>query len=573
MPETTKPPPSSMLRRDAPIDRPRFWDLPHGDKALVLLFGLILYHTHLLLYLVRREGPYFVVLAGMIAVIVGRDFLPRWARLPRRVATAIYYLAALVLVTPVLGLVTMADPWIWALVLGYTPLFALMDRLDRRRSLMTHIGVCLLFYLYGFRHLTGACLSTTAPTMFVLAILVGVRRREKARAFFGTLPLAMFVLTMSVYVPAMVRYMGLFPEDVERITSQPGVRLIYSFTNDPPYRGAVGDRYMFAQKFGDGYLLGPHGGNTNIHLLTVDATGTEHIDTAELGVRGGDRLAFSPDDPNMAYMGAVGQVVKLSAEPFRLLERYPAEKISINNVRMNPEKRWLIGSYDMGTRVLRLTLDDGRITHSPPEDVGLGNVDVVLDNDADRFYGLGLDLGANTLIEGRQSDMQFVRQVRLPGPYAILLDIDPRDNRLYLPGHFTGEMRVIDAATLREIERVPLGAGTRDLLFDPARRLLYVMNYFTGELLAYDVDKKVIVNSVDLGKILKPANLSPDGKELTARSGSGIFAVDVETVFGPAAREKFAAPPTPPGFFARIYHAAVDFAERYTFLLLMESRG
>ncbi|MCB9488005.1 MAG: hypothetical protein H6684_04665 [Deltaproteobacteria bacterium] len=548
-------------------------DLSRGERIRVLLLAFMIFGGHLLAHLWTKYSHLYIVAAILLAIPVVTALRDRWENTSPwtfRIAVTAYYLFVAVNLAPLLVLVVMGDPWAWVVILVYAPLTYLRPfGLPRRIAFGVNLLVGLVLFLVAQHRLMDSSLYMTlrfAP--FFVLHLAGLAR-PRTLDFFSRTAVAFFFLVTAIFPIGYIRYFGAFPEAATEIAKQRGVELVYGYNKNSPLGGRLGNRFMFANSLGDGVLLSPHAYTKTLYLITYSIDLAEvNVESIDLKTRAGDRLIYHPGDPSHAFLPSVGRIYEIAANPLRIVEEIPvAEGQSVNNLRIDQNTRQLYGTYDGGKRIFRMHIDPPhQVTES--QDVGrfVWTEDSAVDPLARRFYLLSLGVGANVLVQGITEDLWFVRQVRLPGPYSIFMEYDAETKRLFLVGHWAGELSVLNAETFEEIDRVPIGAGARDIAFDRERRLLYITNYFTGELTALDVDRFTVQGHVFLGKILRPASIDSSGNYLFARSGAGIFRVNLQQMLGNV--EPVAEPSAP----LRLYHHALDFITRWTMWAIADYR-
>ncbi|MCB9488004.1 MAG: hypothetical protein H6684_04660 [Deltaproteobacteria bacterium] len=560
----------SLLDRLKSPPRASLDTLDATERRRVYVIAQFVFLTHQLAHLwMKRSSFMFATIAIAVALIA---LYPRLReRLatsrPRLLATsaAVYYLFVTLNLIPFFILVGMSNPWSLPVTAVIVAAFVTAHRAGYGVGAFVGflmLGVALL--VYAEPHLVdgfGALVVLVAALWGAGAYAVS---RPRALAFFPTTPLAYFVATMTLLPLGLVHYSGVNPDLLEKIETQPGVRAVYGYTDNAPLQGRFGTRIMFAAPMGSGLLFSPHDGAETVYLVTDDPiTSERNIESLDVQTRGGDRIVIPPGEPNHAYLGGRGQILKLAAEPLRLVQRIPIDGRLVNNLRLNAERGWIFGSPEGSRSVVRLDIETGAVAYSEAADPRLWIEDVVLDNIGGDFYALALAAGRVVIIHGNQKSLTLRRTRVLDGGLGIFLEIDPVDRRLYLPATFTGELRILDSETLEERDRVPLEVGIRDLTFDAKRRVLYVAGYFRGGLYALDVDSGRILGKLDLGPALKPPQLSDDGRFLYIRSSAGVFQVDTAVAFPDTGDVAIQGPALP-----RPARLALDFAFRRTFFAL-----
>lgn len=103
---------------------------------------------------------------------------------------------------------------------------------------------------------------------------------------------------------------------------------------------------------------------------------------------------------------------------------------------------------------------------------------------------------------------------------------DPQTKRLFIPRLLSGKVLVVDAQTLRILDRWPVGFGARPAAVDAERRLLYVGNMYDGSVTVFNIDDGRQVFRTHLGGYLKSLHVDARTHRVYAGCTCGIYFLD-----------------------------------------------
>ncbi len=156
------------------------------------------------------------------------------------------------------------------------------------------------------------------------------------------------------------------------------------------------------------------------------------------------------------------------------------------------------------------------------------------------MFGPGFREGADTCSPASGHPDSFVYRVDLRslavdqvlrvGAVPKFVAVTPDGRRLLVSNWCSYDVSVIDTATGRELERVPVGRYPRGLAVDPASRTAYVAVMGSTAVATIDLETFEVGRIEGVGRSPRHLVLSPDGRTLyVTLNGSGqLAAVDVE---------------------------------------------
>ena len=143
--------------------------------------------------------------------------------------------------------------------------------------------------------------------------------------------------------------------------------------------------------------------------------------------------------------------------------------------------------------------------------------------ESDRLYSLGLwsdrRLRAVDLRTGTEIATLDV------GTHSWDMAYDPEQDRLFVPKLLSGDVLVVDAASLSLVDRWPAGFGARPVEVDPIRRLLYVGNMYDGRVRVFDLDTGDSVLDTRLGGYIKGLTVDPTTHKAYTGCACGVFEI------------------------------------------------
>ncbi|MCL4234058.1 MAG: hypothetical protein KJ042_06030 [Deltaproteobacteria bacterium] len=478
----------------------------------------------------ERPVPLFpIVCAASIALAFGL-FIP--ARLQRwwmwilalpYLAFAAIYLATLHVFISLAGAWVVAASFAWP---AATLAFAMLGRL--RLAWLWHLA-CTAFGTGLVAHhafdAAGAILFVGVVYVAGMAVLVS---RPRVLVAIGRNWCLFHAITVFVYVAAFLLHQGIDPAAASRVAAQPGVRVVAAFTDTDRLARRVGDDIMMAIPTEHGVILGPHDPERNLRRISNDGVGKPDAQSILLGHRTGDNAVLNPKKPGHWFLGAPGRVIEIREEPFDLVRSIDVPGGLVNFVRDAGPERGLIASRDNGRSVVRIGLDEGDVRESTRLGPFRRIFDVAHDAATDRFIAVCVDPGGTALLVGPAETMAVSREVRVPGTFGFLGDIDAAGRRFFLASFHTGEVVAVDLDSLEIRDRLFVGGTPRNATFDSARRLLYVSDYFGGEIVILRPEKREIVARIATGPRPRQTTLSADGQSLALRSATGVITILVD---------------------------------------------
>jgi hypothetical protein len=299
---------------------------------------------------------------------------------------------------------------------------------------------------------------------------------------------------------------------LQAMQTAPGVEVLFDNRSDrgiPRYRKEV-----FCDPITGTLFVTPHSGSTAV---------------AEIDAGGGVRTFDLPDqacdnslvDGPLLVTGLDGDLTTVDLSTGRIVSRLPICEGRIYYVNPDPEVRRIVVSCGDPRQCVVLDEIDGRWVQNPAPFAG----DQCLAVGDDRIL-IGPDLRLVDLRTGTRIDTGRQQRSSEMGAVFNQLFVDLPENRVYVPGMQSGRIRVHELETLKFIGEIQAEPGVRGVLVDdrdPGR--LFSWNYTTGRILQHALPQGTIVNSWDIGPILRRVTWDCDGTSLLAVSSQGGFRI------------------------------------------------
>ncbi len=469
---------------------------------------------------------------GLLMPSTRRSWWAWIAAAPFLIFSAVYLLTLFVFVAE-------ASAWVFAALAWPVGAWAFVRANRLLGAMVWHLAWVVAAACVVARHTFGAPVAIVAASVYgVLAVTLALRPR--AVAMIGGPWWAFHAFTVLVYAAAYLFHQGVDPSAIDRVTAQLGVRAIVAFSDADRLARRVGDDIMMAIPAGSGAILGPHDPERNLRRITVGDAGKPDVQSVLLGHRTGDNAVPNPAQPGHWFLGAPGRVIEIREEPFDLVRSIDVPGGLVNFVRDAGPERGLIVSRDNGRSVVRVGLSDGLIDESDRLGPFRRIFDVAYDAATDRYLAVCVDPAGTALVAGPAATMAATREVRIPGSFGFLGDIDVAGRRYFLASFHTGEVVTVDLDSFEVRERTFIGGSPRNATFDAARGILYVSDYFGGQIVVLRPETREIIARIATGPRPRQTTLSADGQTLALRSAAGVIAVDLNAALADA---KPASPP------------------------------
>jgi hypothetical protein len=339
-----------------------------------------------------------------------------------------------------------------------------------------------------------------------------VRTRGPAPFRNSALVLAVLAVSLSSLPLKNGRYVPPTRDALQAMQTAPGVELLFDNRSDrgiPRYRKEV-----FCNPITGTLFVTPHSGSTAV---------------AEIDAGGGVRTFNLPDqacdnslvDGPLLVTGLNGTLATVDLSTGRIVSRLPVCEGRIYYINADPEARRIVVSCGDPRQCVVLDEVGGRWVPNPAPFTG----DQCLPVGDDRIL-IGPDLRLIDLRTGTRIDTGPQHRSTELGAVFNQLFVDPPENRVYVPGMQSGRIRVHELETLKFIGEIQAEPGVRGVLVDdrdPGR--LFSWNYTTGRILQHALPAGTIVNSWDVGPILRRVTWDCDGTSLLAVSSQGGFRI------------------------------------------------
>lgn len=475
--------------------------------------------------------------AGLAACWLGLCLHRRLPRLGRALAIPYW----IVLLTTHLLFGYMArwanPPYFWlAVLVGLAAFLPLGDREKRLAAVLTAATLLAAgFAAATLRHYSWIAAVAGAALWPPLGAGLFWLARKRRLASFSRLAVAVAAFAVMIYPSGFVQYSFVFPELLPRVTAQPGVQALYDYLT-PRARETFCSQVMYLAKVPgrELYVTGPQNPCRRLNVFSPAAP--ELAASLDLDSRSTDNLAFDPDDPNVAYVGTVTDLVKVSLDPPCRLESRPLHQTArnLNFIHYDPLSDRLLVSQDYGPNVFvaeRRSLKAKSRLAAP----GMVTDDVWPDPLGDQIFVSGTYAVGWQVMTYDKTSLAPRHTYRWFGDIGFHFStIDPWGRRAYLGSTTSGKMRVLDLDTLQPLGDVQLEVGLRNLGFDPVRRLVLVSSYFRGNLFVYSPAQSKVIGKIFLGPRLRWVQVDAESGQWYATSAVGGFAVDPEKALGNA---------------------------------------
>ncbi|MCC6158632.1 MAG: hypothetical protein IT350_11325 [Deltaproteobacteria bacterium] len=456
-----------------------------------------------------------------------------------------YLLLATICILPLFVFVAEASGWVFAALVW--PVGALILSLcgrPRAAGLWHLAWVAAATWAVASRSFGSGAAMVVAGAIYG-AFIVHLSLRPRVLAVVGGCWWGFHAFTALVFSAAYLFHQGVDPGAASGVAAQPGVRVLVAFSDSDRIARAIGDDVMMAIPVDGGAILGPHDPEKSLRRLRKGASGRPEIESILLGERTGDNAVPNPTRPGHWFLGAPGRVIEIREDPFDLVRSIDVPGGLVNFVR-DAGTGGLVLSRDNGRSVARVGLDEGDVRESTRLGPLRRIFDVAYDGPTGRFLAVCVDPSGTALLVGSAETMTVSREVRVPGTFGFLGDIDLDGRRFFLASFHTGEVVAVDLDTLEIRDRLFVGGTPRNATFDAARRLLYVSDHFGGQIVVLRPEKREIVARVATGPRPRQTTLSADGQSLALRSATGVIAIQVDDALSnavpiPAANRSVAA--------------------------------
>lgn len=368
---------------------------------------------------------------------------------------------------------------------------------------------------------------TTIP--FGIWFMIWMCRENRMKHISGA-AVAFFLFSLMIYPRGGINYKLVYPGHLPTILAQPGIEAIYDYRNPANVERMCTQVMFLARVPGTSMFIGgPQ--NPCRHLLRIDGADVAATKRLNLGSRGSDNLVFDPDDPRIFYTGTVNEILRVSVDPLRILDRRKL-KNSIHNLNFfhyDPSQDRIFVSYDFSSAISILDRSTLRHTNSIPGPDGARTHDVWLD-----LPGSQILISCTDFI-GWRVDTYDLNTLMHKNVYHWPWDIgfhfttvDPQRRRAFMGSTATGELRVLNLDTLTLEKSIPLEPGLRNLNFDARRGLALIGNYFQGILHIIDSRTLTEVDRLFLGPRLRWVEVDEQSGEWYCTSGAGGFRINPE---------------------------------------------
>jgi hypothetical protein len=508
--------------------------------------GTVLAVLHVpFLYLAVGHFGKWLIAPAIAAAAAWVAFRPRWeSRAPRtRAALAVaYYLAvAAALALPMLFFY-LTDTMGFAAsvllaILGATVKRSLTvphgQRPPARGRSAAGRGTVVVFFV-AVAALVATKVALLAPVLIALAVIGGVTIGVLAiaRGFAGSSRAAAFfaVVGGAATLQIVAFFDGVPAWRWKDVTDLPFVRPILTvFDADADLAHRLRDRTMvrFAAEDCDGrfYLVGTRGRFPGLFRVPRDGTsGTERLPLA-----GGssDNLARDCAAGRAAGRFLVGDfegaaILDVTIDPFAVEKSTPFPGKRVGLFRRSADGSRLFVVCDLDPNVYRFDPSGPRLAATA---FGQGhNAAMTIDAAGANVWRAGID-GTITRYDG--ASMIERARVKLPGGFFFWMALDETGGHLFVTSTARGLVYELDPMTLAVRRERSVEKGVRFVVHDARRDRLYVGNYFTGDLLVLDPATLSVLGRVYLGPRTRWIEETGAGDALLVASGFGAFSVDL----------------------------------------------
>jgi YVTN family beta-propeller protein len=122
-----------------------------------------------------------------------------------------------------------------------------------------------------------------------------------------------------------------------------------------------------------------------------------------------------------------------------------------------------------------------------------GSMSLALDNVGHKLYTVTGTTNEAVVIDTRSDTVEKI--FALDGAkMAAGVDVDPKNNRLYVASQGSDNLLIVDLATGKTLYNVPVGAGALNVVFEPVSGLAYVSNRGAGTTTVVDGNGRIVAN-------------------------------------------------------------------------------
>ena len=122
-----------------------------------------------------------------------------------------------------------------------------------------------------------------------------------------------------------------------------------------------------------------------------------------------------------------------------------------------------------------------------------GSMSLALDPVGHKLYTVTGGTGEAVVIDTRTDTVEKIFPID-GAKSAAGVDVDPKNNRLYVAAQGSDNLLIVDLATGKTLHNVPVGAGALNVAFDPVSGLAYVANRGAGTVTAVDGNGRIVAN-------------------------------------------------------------------------------
>jgi DNA-binding beta-propeller fold protein YncE len=155
-------------------------------------------------------------------------------------------------------------------------------------------------------------------------------------------------------------------------------------------------------------------------------------------------------------------------------------------------------------------------------------VSLSLDRAAHKLYVAGMSTNEIAIIDTRSDTVEKILPV--PGARSVMgVSHDPRTGRIYAAAQGSDNLVVLDGNSGAVIADTPVGAGSRNGVFDPVTRLAYIANRNAGTITVTDADGKIVAN-LGPAPLANHVSLGKDGVVYAVDKSAGARDAEADVI-------------------------------------------
>jgi hypothetical protein len=296
-----------------------------------------------------------------------------------------------------------------------------------------------------------------------------------------------------------------------------------------PPLAAIDNRFLSADPRGRFLFFGTRMSRPD--LFRIDSNKPARISSQTIaGVA--DNAVFEPDGSRM-IVGSFNknELLEIDTDPFRISKTAPLPFRPIR-LRLDPAHRRIFAISEFEDRQAHIydadTLEPkGSIARTARD---RNSRDLVIDPTAGRIaISQWLDL-----VLYSSKTLRPLDRARTDNRGLGRMAIDPRRKIIFLTHTRSGRLLCFSYKNdkLKRTCSVPLGAGIRDIAFDPVHNRVALANYFSGVLTCYSLETGSVSFRIHLGSRMRHIEFTPDGLSILTTTFAGGFIVNTNLANG-----------------------------------------